>query len=131
ELPRGLYIIPKQGKLTWTVAGDTLAATVFIAEDSVLPRRLRKATVYLDSKFIPSFESKNVIGYVPGTERKDSFIVVTAHFDHLGRLGTSALFPGAHDNASGTAVMLYLTQYFARHPQKYSMAFLGFSGEEA
>jgi Zn-dependent M28 family amino/carboxypeptidase len=71
-----------------------------------------------------------VLGFVPGTEKPDHFIVFSAHFDHLGRMGP-ALFPGAHDNASGTALLLYLAQYFTQHPQKYSIAFFAFSGEEA
>lgn len=131
ELPGGLFIIPKHGKLTWTVATDTIKASVFYVEDTVMPRRIRKIAAHLDNKLIPSFKSNNVVGFVPGTERPDSFIVFTAHFDHLGKMGTEATFPGAHDNASGTALMLYMASYFAQHPQKYSIAFIGFSGEEA
>jgi len=131
ELPMGLYIIPQHGKLTWTVATDTIAASVFYVEDTVMPKRIRKVAAHLDNQFIPSFKSKNVLGFVPGTEHPDSFLVFTAHFDHLGKMGTMATFPGAHDNASGTAVMLYLANYFAKNPQKYSIAIIGFSGEEA
>ena len=42
-----------------------------------------------------------------------------------------AIFPGASDNASGTAMMLYLARYFSTHPQKYSIMYIAFSGEEA
>lgn len=70
------------------------------------------------------------MAYVPGTV-KDSFIVFTAHYDHLGMMGSTATFPGASDNASGTAMLLYLANYFAAHPQHYSIAFIAFSGEEA
>jgi Zn-dependent M28 family amino/carboxypeptidase len=41
------------------------------------------------------------------------------------------VFPGANDNASGTAVLLYLARYYALHPARYSVAFMAFSGEEA
>ena len=41
------------------------------------------------------------------------------------------MFPGAHDNASGTSLMLFLANYFSKNPPKYSVAFMGFSGEEA
>jgi hypothetical protein len=130
ELPRGLFIIPKHGKLTWTVLTDTIPATIYIVEDTVMPRRIRKVAAELDNKFIRNFRSENVLGFVPGTEKPDSFVVFSAHFDHLGKMGP-AVFPGAHDNASGTALMLYLARYFAQHPQKYSIAFFAFSGEEA
>jgi len=66
---------------------------------------------------------------VPG-KVKDTFITFTAHYDHLGMMGDSTYFPGASDNASGTAMMLYLTSYLAAQPQHYSVLFIAFSGEE-
>ena len=131
QLPRGLFLVPKHGKLTWTVATDTIPATIFYVEDTVMPRRVRKVAAALENKFIPNFRSHNVLGLVPGTEQPDSFIVFTAHFDHLGKMGAATVFPGAHDNASGTALMLYLARHFAANPHRYSIAFIGFSGEEA
>ena len=131
ELSRGLFIIPQHGKLTWTVATETIPATIFYVEDSVLPPNIKKVTVKLDQQFLPNFKNNNVIGYVNGTAFPDSFIVFTAHFDHLGMMGNRAVFPGANDNASGTSLMLYMANYFAKHPQQYSIAFMAFSGEEA
>jgi Zn-dependent M28 family amino/carboxypeptidase len=60
----------------------------------------------------------------------DSFIVFSAHYDHLGIMGTEAIFTGANDNASGCAMMLSLAKHYAAHPAKYSMAFIGWGGEE-
>jgi Zn-dependent M28 family amino/carboxypeptidase len=57
--------------------------------------------------------------------------VFSAHLDHLGMMGRTTMFPGAHDNASGTSLLLYLADYFSKNPPKYSVAFMGFSGEEA
>ena len=67
---------------------------------------------------------------VKGTIVPDSFIVITAHYDHLGGLGKDTYFPGANDNASGVALLLNLARYYALHPQKYSISFILFSGEE-
>jgi hypothetical protein len=131
RLPHGAFIIPQRGKMTWTVATDTITATVLYVQDSVLPRRPRKTTIDIHSKLEPQTKSSNVMGMVRGTEVPDSFIVFTAHYDHLGRMGWDAMFPGASDNASGTAMMLQLASYYAKHPQKYSMLFIAFSGEEA
>jgi hypothetical protein len=131
EFPKGLFILPKHGKLTWTASMDTIPATIVYAEDTVLPKRPRKAAIRVETKFIPAFKNQNVLGCVPGTEKPDSFIVFAAHYDHLGQMGKATIFPGAHDNASGTALVLYLARYFASHPQKYSVAFMLFSGEEA
>lgn len=131
QLPPGCYIVPKHGKLTWLVAQDTLPPAIVYVEDTVMPKRVRKAEIQIHSKFVPSFKNRNVLGYVPGTEVPDSFIVFTAHYDHLGMMGKQATFYGAHDNASGTAMMMYLASYFATHPSRYSVAFIAFSGEEA
>ncbi len=130
-LPRGAYIIPLSGKMTWTVSTATMPATVYYVQDSALPKHPRKATIDLHSDFQPAAKSANVMAMVRGTAQPDSFIVFTAHYDHLGRMGWDATFPGASDNASGTAMMLELAKYYAAHPQKYSMLFIAFSGEEA
>jgi hypothetical protein len=131
QLPAGAFIIPVNGKMNWTVATDTITATVLYVQDSVLPKHLRKATIDIHSKLDPASKNANVLAMVPGTEVPDSFIAITAHYDHLGRMGYFALFPGASDNASGTAMMEWLAAYYAQHPQRYSMLFIAFSGEEA
>ncbi len=131
QLPANLFIIPKHGKLIWTANQDTVPATVFYVEDTVLPKRPKKVLADVEAKYVPSFQSQNVLAYSLGTEQPDSFIVFSAHYDHLGHMGKATFFPGAHDNASGTAMVMYLANYFSEHPQKYSVAFMLFSGEEA
>lgn len=77
-------------------------------------------------------QSQNVVGYIPGTEYPDSFIVITAHYDHLGMQG-EAVFNGANDNASGTGMLLALADMveFGPPKPKYSIVFIAFGGEEA
>lgn len=130
QLPKGCYIIPQSSKLIWTVATETIPATILYVADTALPKG-RKVTVNVQQKLLRSAPSKNVIGYIAGTEAPDSFIVFTAHYDHLGKMGNKTIFPGANDNASGTAFNLALAQYFRDHPQRYSIVFIAFSGEEA
>ncbi len=60
-----------------------------------------------------SMNTENVIGIVEGTDLKEEAVVVIAHFDHHGRKD-GKLYPGADDNASGTAAMLELAEAFAR-----------------
>jgi aminopeptidase YwaD len=129
-LPQGCYIIPTRTKLTWTVSRKQNDATIFYVKEDALPRKVKDVNATVDAKFIQQAKNDNVIGYVPGTV-KDSFIVFSAHYDHLGMMGENAIFPGASDNASGTSAMLYLASYFAKHPQRYSVLFIAFSGEEA
>ena len=68
---------------------------------------------------------------IKGTLFPDSFFVFTAHYDHLGTMGASVIFPGAHDNASGVAFLLDLARHFSSTPPPYSLIFLFLSGEEA
>lgn len=74
--------------------------------------------------------SQNVCAYIEGNEVADSFIVFSAHYDHLGSIGNKAYYPGAHDNASGVAAVLDLAKHFSQNKPKYSVAFLFFCGEE-
>jgi len=132
QLPEGAFWVRRRGKPTWSVADRAMAATVIELFDSTwVPEKKSRASVTLVNRFEPKFKAENVIGYVPGTLYPDSFIVITAHFDHLGKMGSRTYFPGASDNASGTAMLLNLAQYYAAHPQRYSIAFIAFAGEEA
>jgi hypothetical protein len=130
-LPKGVFIIPQHGKMTWTVATRTIPATVLYVQDSCYKKRPKKISLDIMSKYESSLKSSNVMGMVRGKLQPDSFVLVTAHYDHLGKMGDLAVFPGASDNASGTTMMMYLAQYFAANPPKYSMIFIAFSGEEA
>ncbi|HVZ95813.1 MAG TPA: M28 family peptidase, partial [Chitinophagaceae bacterium] len=85
----------------------------------------------IENKFINDFATANICGMVKGTEQPDSFIFITAHYDHLGGMGADTYFPGANDNASGVTLLLSLAKYYAAHPAKYSMGFILFAGEEA
>ena len=75
--------------------------------------------------------TQNICAMVKGTVSPDTFIVFTAHYDHLGCMGTEVIFHGAHDNASGVAAVLDILRHYEAHPPKYSVAGLFFSGEEA
>jgi aminopeptidase YwaD len=79
----------------------------------------------------------NVVAYLPG--QTDEYIVLGAHYDHLG-LGevfsmapdqAGTVHPGADDNASGTAGVIELARWFSKQPkQKRGILFLNFAGEE-
>ena len=73
----------------------------------------------------------NVIGRVSGTSQPEKYIVVTGHYDHLGKTPAGEIYHGADDNASGTAALLALAKYFKDHPIKYSLAFVALDREES
>ena len=84
--------------------------------------------------------SENVVAMVRGSDPalRGEYVVIGAHFDHLGRSTFGALDPqagdairnGADDNASGTAAVMELARMFAAHPARRSIIVASFTGEE-
>ena len=78
--------------------------------------------------------SKNVIALLPGTERKDEYVIYAAHWDHLGvgkPVNNDSIYNGAVDNASGTACLLAIAEAFKKGEQpKRSVVFIAVTGEE-
>jgi hypothetical protein len=87
-----------------------------------------------------SFVHKNVIGYIPAKEKQnnnDSFVVLSAHFDHLGvhskyAVNGDSIFNGANDNASGVVAMLAIAKNLYEHNKESDcpIVFAAFSNEE-
>jgi aminopeptidase YwaD len=90
-------------------------------------------TIDVEASLKHRYPTQNIVGYLPGRIQSDSFLVVTAHYDHLGQMGSHTYFPGANDNASGTAMLLELAAYYAQpeHQPCYSLVFIAFGAEEA
>ncbi|WP_070138379.1 M28 family metallopeptidase [Crocinitomix algicola] len=119
----------EKNKLTYRVGRTQKNYPLIILSESQY-NQPKKINLKIHSTYKPQYKSKNVIGYIPG-KRKRKYIVFTAHYDHLGRMGTDTYFPGANDNASGTAMLLSLAKHYMQHRPKYSIVFCFFSGEEA
>ncbi|MCU7523166.1 MAG: M20/M25/M40 family metallo-hydrolase [Ignavibacteria bacterium] len=98
-------------------------------------------TVSFDISFDEEILSaQNVAGIIEGSDPvlKDEFVVVGAHYDHigLGQYGSGIsenvgkIHNGADDNASGVSGMLEIAEAFSKYPSKRSILFVAFSGEE-
>ena len=76
----------------------------------------------------------NIIGLLEGTSLKEEFVIISAHYDHLGQIegGKGDLvFNGANDNATGVAAMIMLAEYFKKAKiNKRSILFVAFTAEE-
>lgn len=116
-------------KLTSSLSQRQSNISEFIISDRYYSDQLKINSFSIASKFEEHFETKNLIGYIDG-KNNDSTIVITAHYDHLGKVGNT-IFPGASDNASGTAMMFALMDYYSKHQPAYKMVFIAFAGEEA
>ncbi|HJY21931.1 MAG TPA: M28 family peptidase, partial [Hanamia sp.] len=78
--------------------------------------------------------ASNVIGYVEGTDKKDEYVFLTAHYDHLGKRG-EVIYYGADDDGSGTVSVIEMAEAFAKakaegHGPRRSVVFMTVSGEE-
>lgn len=71
----------------------------------------------------------NLVGLIPGSSRKDRYLVLSAHYDHLGTLA-GQVYNGADDNASGVAVLLAAAARFKRRPLAHSLLLVAFDAEE-
>jgi hypothetical protein len=75
----------------------------------------------------------NVIGMLPGKNLRNEIVLITAHYDHIGvqKGGRDSIYNGANDNASGTAAMISMANYFAGiKNNERTILFVGFAGEE-
>ena len=91
---------------------------------------VKSVKVNVENEFLNDYELFNVIAKVEG-RRHDSCYVFTAHYDHLGNLGRKVYYPGANDNASGTAAVVTLAEHYVRNRPEFDMYFVAFSGEDA
>ncbi len=92
---------------------------------------------YRDSFKVKDIDSYNIVGWIEGNDPsfKDEFVIIGAHYDHIGRrarpVDGDSIANGANDNATGTAAVMLLAKYFALNPtNKRSIIFALFSAEE-
>lgn len=118
-------------KLTMSVSQEQADYTFIELRKAAIDAQPKDFKADIEAELLPEFKTANICAYIKGSAQPDSFLVITAHYDHLGGFGSNAYFPGANDNASGTALMLSLADYYSKNKPKYSIAFIAFAGEEA
>jgi aminopeptidase YwaD len=114
----------------WMVDKDMSQAASLASSKSI------KADLKVEGIVVEEFSSRNVVGYVEGSDPKlkDEFIIYSAHYDHIG-LGkpnaeNDSIYNGARDNAVGTVTVLSVAENLAKFPVKRSSLFILFTGEE-
>ena len=117
--------------------GNRFRATVpvFVVREASWPAGAARARFSLTGQPEMDLHGADVVGAVRGTAVPDSFVVVSAHYDHLGLVrdafgGPDAMFRGANDNASGTAMLVTLARTIARKPLRYTVVFASMGAEE-
>jgi hypothetical protein len=122
-------------KFTWSVSQTANAYPFVQVQDSVFMRR-KDGTInlHIETRFLKQHQARNVLGYIPARKhaKKKPYLFLTAHYDHLGRMGQTSYFPGANDNASGNGMLYSIAQKLVKQPlNKYNLVFIAFAGEEA
>jgi len=118
-------------KFTWSVDGEqTKLPTIQLQESELTLGANFNLSLNVDA-VLRMHTARNVIAYIPAKKKTKKCFVFSAHYDHLGRMGQNAYFPGGNDNASGTAMLLEMARYFKDHPGDVNIVFMAFAGEEA
>ncbi len=77
-----------------------------------------------------SVSASNLVGYIAGEYHADKYIVVGAHYDHVG-IRRGEIHNGADDNASGVGGLLGIASYYQKHKPEHSIFFIAFDAEES
>lgn len=143
-----VLIVASDKKMIHGVSLEASNKCQLIFPDSII-ENANTLEIEAQNLFLEDFHSRNVIGYIPAkrnfskkkkrkrgrntsspSSRTNETIVITAHYDHLGKMG-DAIFPGASDNASGVSMVLNLAKHYSRKAPDKNIVFMLFSGEEA
>ena len=100
--------------------------SIFTTQQANISFEVQKTTI--------TAQSSNVVGVLPGTDLKDEYLFITAHYDHLGKRDT-VIYYGADDDGSGTVGVIEMAEAFAKAKAagkgpRRSIVFMTVSGEE-
>ncbi|MFL5753434.1 MAG: M28 family peptidase, partial [Bacteroidia bacterium] len=112
------FVVSLQKKLTWSASTTQENYTLIELLKDSFAKDIRNIDAIIEAKFIPEFKTRNTCAFIKGTQYPDSFLVFTAHYDHLGMMGKETVFPGANDNASGIAMLLNLASWYSKPQNK-------------
>jgi len=126
-------LVPDPGPLPIFIVNDTKNELASLAPGG-------EATINVTGYRVAGRGAKNVMGWLEGTDPKlkAQFIVLSAHYDHLGVAARpkmeegkmDSIYNGARDNAVGTTAVIDAARYFAQHPPKRSVLFIAYTAEE-
>ncbi|WP_439487250.1 M28 family peptidase [Algoriphagus sp.] len=108
---------------------------------NTLPKKIAKgkaksAILQIEGKINKPIEGKNVLAWIEGTDKtlKNEFVMLSAHYDHIG-IGKpdaegDSIYNGARDNAVGTVAVMNAAKFFAENPPKRSILLALWTAEE-
>ena len=120
-------------KFTWSVSSIRQGSLHLKIQSSAIQNQTDGLEIKINiyNRFLNNHISRNVFGMIESRKKAKSTVMLTAHYDHLGRLGSETFFPGGNDNASGVAMMLSVAQRFKNKPlRNTNILVVAFAGEE-
>lgn len=127
------YFISEQ--VAASILGETFLTLKEAGKKTSLPVQVLKTHVKLSfEKKTTETSSSNVMGILPGSDLSDEWLIITAHYDHLGKRG-DVIYYGADDDGSGTVGVLEIAEAFAKAKAdgkgpRRNILFMTVSGEE-
>jgi len=103
-------------------------------EENKLAKIKGTSIEYVISREVEAVGTENVLGFLEGTDKKDEIVIITAHYDHIGKRGEQ-INNGADDDGSGTTSVLKIAKAYVKaknegHGPRRSMLFMTVTGEE-
>ena len=136
DLPQ-IQLSVEKAEYLITGSGNTLKQLQASIDSLKMPHSVtctKQASIFVKASYNAKGNTTNVLAVLPGTDPllKNEYIILGAHHDHVGAIGKTVLYPGANDNASGTAAVLELARVFSaeRNRLKRSVVFVLFGSEE-
>lgn len=119
-------------KIAEAIMGDDY---VKVKAGSIQPKTYTANVMLGFNKAITNLQSSDVLGVLEGSDLKDEYVFVTAHYDHLGKQRDTVIYYGADDDGSGTVSVLEIAEAFVKAKQagsgpRRTMVFMTVSGEE-
>lgn len=118
------------------IVGEEGKGIIEKMKTSPLSSRIYKTNVDLGYfKTTSTVHASNVLGLIEGSDKKDEYVVITSHYDHVGKRSDGTIYYGADDDGSGTVGILELAEAFAKAKAagkgpRRSILFMTVSGEE-
>ncbi|MCF6360717.1 MAG: M28 family peptidase [Cyclobacteriaceae bacterium] len=121
-----------------STAATLLGSTQEKMNKAVADKKLSKikggSVEYRTSRNVEMVGTENVLGFLEGTDKKDEIVIITAHYDHIGKNGEE-VNNGADDDGSGTTAVLKMAKAFVKakadgHGPRRSILFMTVTGEE-
>jgi hypothetical protein len=133
-----------QAPFTFSISPTTAASIVgqpgtdilSKAKEGTFTKGIYKTETELQfSKVSKSTQVSNVMGMIEGTDKKDEYVFITAHYDHVGMRNDTTIYYGADDDGSGSTGVIELAQAFAKAKAagkgpRRNIVFMWVSGEE-